>query len=543
MSLLVTEKPPLDLTVNLQASDGSGRSRWSASESDPRNRPRGIGFKSARFSGWTGGGCTLNRSILRDWPDLGLLDEMTITGAGGRNAYEGRLISKPRTTEGGHAWTIGAVGWMAHAKDRKVPLLVIDRDLSKWRGPSRAAQASRTAAGFTAIDPKIRTDVTNGAASLALEITGAWAAGSKPDCQAWYDAGDLITIGRVRATWSRGGNVGNADTNWDWRVLLYAGDDLTGIAGNSGNLRAAGPDAVDLAATGSARFALIGLSYASGPAGVDGMVYDIPWADVRVIGTHGLAIRGGTAAEEGFYASDIIRYLVENYCPKLNADGVQESTAIVTQLAPGRVSPYDAMLMCNHSLWGLECWEGRTVHFAPTTLDDYDWQVKVSDPGVSVSYQGPAIEQLVNGIEVTYTDSGTQAQATLSPDQYSELRDTDVDNPFNRAGYPGYGEITISKPIRKGDALAAGAAALAEYNRPRSPGTITVTGHVRDRAGNWQPAYMMRGGERIQVIDDTGIRTPRLLVETDYGHDSRENTLSIDTSARSLDAALAEIGG
>jgi hypothetical protein len=89
------------------------------------------------------------------------------------------------------------------------------------------------------------------------------------------------------------------------------------------------------------------------------------YTKIAVYGDHGLTTHpvtnaDGTTEPDGVYASDVIRYLIANYCPLLNAGGVQNTTYPIGHLVfRDRTFPYDAMLTVNSfHRWGLECWEG-----------------------------------------------------------------------------------------------------------------------------------------------------------------------------------------
>jgi hypothetical protein len=119
----------------------------------------------------------------------------------------------------------------------------------------------------------------------------------------------------------------------------------------------------------------------------------------------------------------------------------------------------------------------------------------------------------------------------------STLADTSASNPWNLAGRKHWDEITLSTPTLAQQALDLGAAALADRNRPRTPGTITVTGYIRDRAGNMQPVSKVRAGDTISITNFPN-DTPRLIVETDCDDEGKQIRLSIDKPFALLDAYL-----
>jgi hypothetical protein len=77
---------------------------------------------------------------------------------------------------------------------------------------------------------------------------------------------------------------------------------------------------------------------------------------------------------------------------------------------------------------------------------------------------------------------------------------------------------------------------LADRNRPKTPGTITVTGYIRDRAGNLQPVSKVRAGDTIKITNFNDVI--RLIVESDYDDEQKTVSLSIDKPFALLDAYL-----
>ena len=203
-----------------------------------------------------------------------------------------------------------------------------------------------------------------------------------------------------------------------------------------------------------------------------------------------------------------------------------------------RTYPYDAFLTVNSfHRWGLECWEGGTVHYGPLDLTDYDWELRLDDFGTQLAPQGPVAEEVANGIEVQYTDAKTGRQEVLLPDDWPELRDTNPLNPVNRAGGYKTTEFSISSVCTQADALQIGRMALAEFNVAKHKGTATVRGYIKDRAGNLQPVWKVRAGDRV-VITDSVDEEVHVVTETDYGHEDKTARFSIDDTAARLDAYL-----
>ena len=531
--------PPLDLTVEITAPDGNQR-RW-ASHLPAQDRPSGIVFTTARFDGFKTAGCRLPRRIDQDFPDLNLFDDLALIGADGTIAFEGRVAALPRTMDSGHSVNVQAVGHMAHAKDRRLQEIIVDRDLSRW-GPQSVADTLANYGAYKIVSPEVRPDSAQ--SSLVTATTGAWTATSKGKAVAVYDA-QGVPIGSLYYAWNKSNTVSSTDTDWHWDAVL-AVDDIYTSMDSSGELRAAGPGTGTLTATTADRtYATVEMRYGIA-GGVAGEEYAIYWTCLAVYGNHGLTKRGTADATtaQGFYASDVISYLAGKYCPRLNTSGVQATSYPIGQLAfLDPVTPYDAFLVCNAPhLWGLEVWENRTLHYAPVDLTKADWQVRLTDPGVSVDLQGDSVDDLANGICVTFQDVRKGRQRRLTPDGYpNELKDTAVANPVNRAGLQVWKEIVLSVPTTQDDALQFGLVALAENNAPQAPGSITFRGHIRDGAGHRRQGWLPRAGQTIQITDHPNDR-PRLISETSWDHDSKTARVAVEGMPKRLDAVLDRIG-
>ncbi len=524
------EKPPLGLHVEVETADGTTYCLTPYSEAI--YRPESLSFRTQRGDGFADGSFSLKRRIDQDFPDLNLLDTIRFTGHDGSVAYEGRHLANPRTNDSGHSIQVSCTGFMTHATQRPFQEIYVDRDLSKWTEAAvqRKLNASAT---YAMRDPSVNPDSATGQPALTTGITGPW--GTAPAlgmCEAYYDAGSGLAIGSIYYAWKRGTNTGNADTNWMWDALLST-DDILSASDATGNLRAAGPGTGTLTATTTTRrYAAFQLIYTN-VASASTAEYDLFWTVAAIYGTHGLTKQGTDSATsaKGFYTSDILKNIVGRFAPKLDTSGVDATSLVMEQAAWLELTkPYDAMKKINDlHLWELSVFENRKLYFtSPTPLDDYDWEVRYDDPGVSVNLAGDSAEDLRNGIIVQFTDFTGKTQ-TLYPTDYSQLRDDTASNPANLYGEQFWGEpVVIPYPTTQGDALNIGTALLAEATAIKAPGTISVRGHIRDRAGNWQQALKPRCVERVSISNYPNDR-PRRITDTSYGHSTNQLTMTVDS--------------
>ena len=284
----------------------------------------------------------------------------------------------------------------------------------------------------------------------------------------------------------------------------------------------------------------MGRVYTNGTAATPAAGASVQFSKLAAYGNHGLSIVTGDPLEPGgVRLSDVITDIASRWCPRLDTSGIQAHDYVVQHCAyRERTYPFDAFLDLNkYALWHLGVWENKRLDFRPYDLTDYQWEIRTDDPGTTFSPQGLSTDSLCNGISVTYTDPLTGVANVLTPDGYSELRDASDSNPWNRHGVDHWDEITISSPVLLAQALELGRAALADRNTPKTPGTISVRGYIRDRAGNPQPVWKVRAGDTIAITNFPN-DSPRLIVETDYNDETKEQRLAIDRPFALLEAYL-----
>ena len=528
--------PPLGLTVEVTSPDGSV-TRWS-SHGRAQDRPTGISFRTKRGDGFADAGCTLPRRIDGEYVDLGLLRDIKLIGEDGSIAYEGRVTGLPRSMDAQHQISVQAAGWMAHATDRRFREIYVDSDTTKWKGPSTRLKVANWAGGYDTRDPE--SEQGSASPSITTAIRGTTTAGNKPVSHAVYDALG-IPLGELFYTWVASSNIDTANTNYNWNVALANDDLYAGTVSSLLRFAGLGNGSGSLTTTQVAASVARLEFFFNAAFTVDGTA-TINWTKLQLMGRHGLTRRDAASGLKGLYVSDIIRDISARFAPKLNTAGVQDTTFILEQYAVfDPVTPYDAFLALNaYHRWNLSVWENRTLTFATVDLTDYDWEIRLGDPGVTIDLQGDSAADLANGIAVSYTDITTGRAARIDPVTTPELADTSVENPANQAGIQVWTEISLSFPVTAAMALQLGRAALAEFNSPKTPGTIKVTGHIRDRAGHLQPAWKVRADDRVSIVNYIN-DSPRQIVETSYDHSTQSVQISVDAPAQRLDAVLDRI--
>lgn len=523
--------PPLGLSVNV--TDAAGNvTRWASDAPKARDRPRNLGFGSQQMQGFASFSCDLPRRIDRDYFDLSLYDDVEVVGDDGSTAWEGRVSSTPRSADTSHSIGVQAVGWMAHARDRKFQMPFVDRDVSQWQGTLRIA--ALLVGGLSLGD--FSFSATQGQLVCALPNQ---AVGPLAIAEVWYAAPRGVKVASVQYK----GKATSLPAGWG------AGSTNFGAPDGSIAVAATSPILDDTLRSlpFTMRYASLYV-YAAGIGGTPASGAAVAYSKLAAYGDHGVPLFTGDPTEpQGVRASDVLKYLFSRYCPLLDPSGIQTTDYVIQHLVfRDPTDPYDAVLDINkYHLWDCSVWEKRKVFYGPTDYTDYDWEVRLDDPGVSVTLQGDSTDDLANGIAVTFTDPLTGITERVTPDEFPELRDESYEHPATRHGIPVWTEYQISEPVLLASALQIGRTALAEYNAPKAPGTITTGPYVRNRAGKWKQAWKVRSGDRIVITSSTSLSDrPRVCHEVSYTHGPSgigSATVAVDSTMKTLPAIIDRI--
>ena len=72
-------KPPLELDVEIESPDGA-LFRWDPNSRLASKRPQGLNFSTQRGEGFGPGSVVLTRPVMKDYPDLGLMNTIRFVG-------------------------------------------------------------------------------------------------------------------------------------------------------------------------------------------------------------------------------------------------------------------------------------------------------------------------------------------------------------------------------------------------------------------------------------------------------------------------------
>jgi hypothetical protein len=525
-------KPKLGLDVEIETPGGTYR--LPADAKNPRNKPRNVTFNTARGEGFSIGTVTLSREIFKDYPDLNLLDTWRFVNQAGKTVYEGRLQAMPRQNDPEEEITINLIGWMTYMKGRKISPLYIDARLTSWEGPSTLRRINLLNANRPA---QMEAQVVWGIGGLAihLEVQNGWTSPTIPICETWFNAG-TESVGAVFGDWING----NGNTEFLLQVSFSEFDNAAG-GESSGDyyIASTGHISQGPVVPANKHFTFITWQYNATPAGGEGGQYCVDITNLKVVGQRGVALTG-TWPNYGPTLSGIMENVIATYYPKLTWAG--EANGFVVEQATWHDSPTDGYevlkQMNNLALWELNCWEERTIHWEPADLTTIDWQFKTTDPGVKTNFEGDSIEDIANGCSVHFTDAAGVPH-TLWPNEYEALRDEDPNNPYNQHGENGWTDCDVPYQCSLTEALQFGKVYLEEYNRPKRPGSFTISGgYIKDSAGHWHAGFDVRNGQSCGVMDKMDDE-PRLITATQWDDTAKTLTITVDAPEQLIEALIA----
>lgn len=542
----VRELPPLRHHIEAEGPSGR-RFRWAADEPDPANIPSGIRHSSTMPGGYQSFDATLPRETGIDYSDLKRLSTLRVRDAAAEIVSETRLERAPRVSGDQIAISPSAVGWQAHLDDDKSASLIgIDRTLDRWQGPSRARIVDLIASSLGNQQFEIRPDPAAGQPCLSTVIHGAWIAASAAISEAWYDAGSGNAIGRLRATWTKGAQIGLPDANWHWLAYLISAD-LVG-SDTPGELRAAGPGTIDVIATATRRYAVLELFYGNVAGGADNSFFNIDWTNLRVFGNHGLTIRGGTPDTEGLLASDVIAYGLARWAPLLKfvvGETIIPSIFIIPQFAFPDATTMGEMLK-QATRFGLQdwaVWAGPTFWWHDRGMFARNWRARIAP--AKLEETGPQIDRVWESVLVQYQDVDGTTRTVGPPGSGADtedvqLKDTDPENPANELNIIRR-DLLVMGTGTAASAIEIGRRFLEQTKLLDSSGQAQIIGHIEDDRGILHPYSHVRAGDTITFVDAADT-SPRRIVRAEHTEDQRSCAVDLDAPPDALAAILERLG-
>jgi len=519
--------------------------RFGGDEKEAENQPSNIQYDTSNPGGFGSGSITLPRPENLAADDAKLFSHVEIYGPTG-TLYEGFVTGVPQV--GTNEIQLNLSGWVS-ALDRIETFreVFVDRDLSRWTGPS----VTRTEALHTLFNhvygPNVSSDTTNAIPALVLGLQPGDVNGI---ADAFYDAGPGCEVESMyydMTSVSTSSYIGNFRSYTD----DAASDEITGSDLLTGT---------DSSATGTftpstpQRYGGVAFYFLGGTVGTTETSMTV--RRLAVFGNHGLTKRG-TAPNEGYFASDIVGYVISQ-CPSLNftaGDSVETTAFVIPHLTFTEDTSLRAVVEQVTALggnqnvpndWGV--YEGREFYWRSPGTYGRTWNVR-RDHAATSSSDGPDADRRVAGVKINYTDAAGTSLSVGPPGSNSDyettdLLDNDPNNPAHRLPGAFKSESVGICPIEDGYtysrlAVNIGTMILNERNRLDWRGSINVTGEAEDENGNTFPVAAIRAGDRIIITD--GDATPRTVVSTSYDHDTLTCSAAIGAAPDSLESLLGQL--
>jgi hypothetical protein len=546
----VRELPPLRLHHTIVTPSGR-HFRWGEDDPNPANVPSNVRFSDTMPGGFETGDATLPRRSGQDSSDFERLSTWTIRGAGGEVAWEGRIERAPSSSGDERSVSPSGVGWQAHLDDNKSAQQVyVDADLSAWRGPGAARQASLDGASpnpFNVSGPSTEAD-TAGPPALGLTVSGAWTAPRLPLVEAWYDAGSATKVAAVVFLPSYSSAVGLSDPNWTLIPHVVDGETSGSITSGTDVYPATTAQAFFPATP--RRFGLLQWFYVVTPAGGDGIDYTTWLRGITVVGDHGLTVRADPTSALGLYASDVVAHAVQRWAPQLNVStgpiGTVRSSSFVIPHLTFKDPTTSSEIVRQSTRFGLQdwaVWEGKTFWWHDRGARGRKWRARVGPSQLSET--GPSLDRLWNSIIVQYDDVDGSTRTVGPPGSGADvettvLQDLDPSNPANEMG------IIRRDLLQMGTSTPAAATEvgrrfLEQTKLLDGSGQAQFVGHVMDDHGVTWPYWAPRAGDSVVFVDGSDT-SERRVVRTEKDHSSRTCSVDLDAPPQGLEALLERLG-
>lgn len=524
------------LAIAVTNPDGS--TRWAYDEADGTAIPGDLAFGTSAPGGHKDASCSLLRG-LDPFPDERLFAGFRVYGPGNQTVWDGRIVQLPRQSGPGQV-SPGAVGWGSHLEDFSAFMEVYaDRDTSHWEEPELVRRVAIAAGGYS-----------QGAVPVASQNGGlAWTPAAGQALAAFehteliYKAPAGATLGKLQY---RGTQTGTWTNFAAPAVHMSTTPQLAVISTDTLTL----DDTVrSVTLPAGNRYAVLRSLTTGGVTPGGGMART--YSKLAVYGNHGLTLRTTVAGDpDGVYASDVVANIVSRAAPLLTfttggGGTIQPTTFAIPHLvidSPTTAAEAIARANAYHS-WDWLVWDDRTFYYQPPGAGT-EWQARIGD-GASLSLEGDAAEQIINGIVIVYQDNGIQKYAGPIGSgldvESAALQDTSSTNPVNAAGIPKKWAVqTLSVATTDAGAVQIGSIMLKDHNTATRRGQMTLTGLVRHPTEGMVPAWRIRAGDTVRLTDRPG-DLPRRIVETSYRHGPRQITLSLDQTPHTVEAIVERL--
>jgi hypothetical protein len=498
----------------------------------------------------------------KDRPDLQRGDPVVLT-SGLRTVWEGRIKEVQRSL--GQKTLIQCEGYRGLLVDNSIREIFVDRDLTKWQGPTLARQIERLAIALSPAGPELAFDPVNGNPALVESFTGTWEANSRPSIWATYDA-QGITLGALYYAWTKGININAADAEYTWKAAMI--DIGQTVASETANLRGAGPGAayLGIGALTTLTIAELILQYNGVGPGAPNVEYAIYWSQLAVYGRsfnqygaagsieeiEAIASRVAGGDPTGYYPSQIVRY-VRSQCPGL-VEGIIETASqyVVPHAAYLTAVSAEQVIsdMAKFAGWHWGVWESLSIFSPGPRLDfralpqpgnptAWAWRNECDEVDVREN-----LENLYTTANVSYTEpGGTEMVASVSI----------ANKALEEAGITGR---TTNLSLGTGTKVAAEKWGVIQLelllDQARQTGTASIKGSIHNADGYGSPLapWMLKAGiDRLRIIDLPSVDAfgehndlPISRVECSGGSDGLTTSIEFGKGVNLIETFAAQLG-
>jgi hypothetical protein len=457
---------------------------------------RGLQFRSAVSGGYASASIALDRDLALSPDEIGYYAGLTVYDQRSNEVvWDGWQEDLGRgASRDGQVWHVNAVGPAAHARDRTIPLIYVDRNLRAFEEADIAVSRSGqvTLPGDHGATPTMQMQYSNGTAV----VTNTRVVRAYPLLRA---SGQRLA--RFDYTWTSG------SPSIDWRVQAV-------VRGGAGAAATARDNALNAASGGSVAKVIttdfandrdwleLRMLWQGGAATVAGDTTWVAIADPYVMATRynkaGSQLLLGASYTAGtVLASQVVEDLLGRLLPLY--DGANASVAAtsytIDQLAyPDGVTAAQVLddLIALEAGYYWAAWEANTsglyrfewrawpdyVRYEATVLDGFD------SPGSAVD--------LYNSVRVRYREFDGTINSVVRTSTVAELDAAGR----TREAFTDLGDNvgSLANANRVGDQF------LAEHNTPPNAGILTVARPIQDTVrGAMVEPWLIKPGELIRV--------------------------------------------
>lgn len=507
---------------------------------------RDLSFRSTIPGGFASCNISLDRPLSLDPDEVQLYGDLFIyDGRNGEVVWQGRLEDPGRGSgPQGETWSIAAAGPSAHARDRQLPLIYIDRVLDGRWFRIGGENASAKGAGFQ--DGFGPDDDDQAAYQIAAPETSVVANGLH--FGRWYRY--IEEAGQKLARFSYDVIAGKIDTNWRTEAIvrdpsLGSGTLVFQTTFSTSRATKAAVVVTDFP-NSRAELELRMLRANSGITVAD----DNTWTQMRDVIVRSLLLDAtGAEITTGYtndyvLASEVVKDLLGRLLDQFDGANatVTATTKQIDQLAyPDGATPERILadLMAIEPTFYWAAWEGDPARFEWKT-----WPTSVRyEATARGGFQSPASAAgLFNRVSLRWRDAYGVIRITVRTNTVAVLDDASLTREAFIDLADEFGSSSIADDV--GDAF------LTEHNQPPNAGTLTIREPIFDAdRGRLVDPWEVRPGHLIRVRDvkprvdalnptDRDAVTVFRIVAVGYNAAENAATLELDSRPRELAGLL-----